>query len=89
MTMVDIKLNEDEMKQLYIKKLDEYIHKINLETTFWDTKELQRQTCMSWNTILKTFFYDPGFPKYKVGRTWKFPAEETKKFLLTWLKEQK
>ncbi|RCK10965.1 group-specific protein [Bacillus licheniformis] len=39
-------------------------------------------------SIKDTFFYDPRFPKYRVGKKWLFPAKECEKFLLTWLAEQ-
>ena len=59
------------------------------EITLWNTKELMRQTGMSWNTITEQFFYNADFKKYKVGRKWYFPAEETREYLTNWLKEQK
>lgn len=44
-----------------------------------------RRTCMSWNTIQKEFFFDPYFPKRRVGGKWYFPAKKTKEFLLDWI----
>lgn len=57
-------------------------------TVFWDSKELKRQTCLSWNTIQDKFFFDPAFPKRKVGGKWLYPAKETAAFLEKWLAEQ-
>ncbi|MCI1882246.1 MAG: group-specific protein [Sporolactobacillus sp.] len=87
--MFEIKFDEDEMKQVFMKKLDEHIKQIDASRTFWDSKELKRQTCMSWSTIQKTFFFDDRCPKHKISQKWYFPAEEMRKFLLEWLKEQK
>ncbi len=86
---LEIKIDEEEVRKLYLEEMEKHFKKINAELTFWDSMELKRRTCMSWNTISSTFFYDPRFPKYKVGGKWYFPAKETQKFLLTWLVEQK
>ncbi|KHD85665.1 group-specific protein [Bacillus ginsengihumi] len=86
--MINIQVDENEVRKLYLEKIEEQIKKIDTELIFWDSAELKRRTGMSWGTIQKEFFFDPRFPKYKVGRDWRFPAEETKQFLINWLKEQ-
>jgi hypothetical protein len=86
--MLNIQIDEQEVKQLYLAKLEEKLKHIETDLLFWDTSELRRRTCLSWNTIQREFFYDPRFPKRKVGGKWLFPAEATKAFLLTWLSEQ-
>lgn len=43
---------------------------------------------MSWNTIQENFFYDPRFPKHKIGSKWYYPAKEAEEFLLVWFEEQ-
>mgnify|MGYP001239099667 FL=1 len=86
--MLNIEIDENEVRGLYLEKLEEKIREVDAEKVFWDTNELKRRTCLSWNTIQETFFYDPRFPKFKVGKKWMFPAEETKKFLLQWIREQ-
>lgn len=85
MLNVDIEINEREVKKMCLKKLDDEIKKIDTELLFWDSRELERRTCMSWGTIQKEFFFHPDFPKRKVGGKWYFPAQETKDFLLNWL----
>lgn len=86
--MIEIKLDEYKLRKIYLKKLEEYIEKLDKEHLFWDSKDLVQQTRLCWDTIQKEFFYDPRFPKRKVGRKWIFPAKQTKEFLLTWLEEQ-
>jgi len=87
-SMLKVEIDEQEVRNLYLERIEEKLKQVDAELVFWDSAELKRRTGMSWNTILKEFFYDERFPKYKVGRDWRFPAEETKQFLLTWLKEQ-
>lgn len=86
--MLNIQIDEDVARQLYLEKIEEKLKEIDKERLFWDTNELKKQTCLSWNTIQKEFFFDPRFPKYKIGGKWMFPAQETKDFLLKWISEQ-
>ena len=86
--MLDIQINEEEFKELYLEKLQERMREVEAELVFWDTKELKRRTCMSWNTIQEQFFFDPRFTKHKIGGKWYFPARETQQFLLMWIAEK-
>lgn len=86
--MIDIAVDTKEVKRMCREKIEELIKEIDGEYVYWDSAELQRRTCMSWNFIQDTFFFDPRFPKRKVKTKWLFPARETRKFLETWLMEQ-
>ena len=70
------------------EKLDATIKKAEKELTFWDTRELERQTCMSINTIKDNFFNDEGFPKHKIGGKCYFPEEKTRSWLLEWIESK-
>ncbi|WP_034763679.1 group-specific protein [Rossellomorea vietnamensis] len=85
--MINIDINEEAARELYLQKLEERIKEVDVELVYWDSRELKRRTCLSWNTIQKEFFYHPDFPKYKIGHKWMFPAQDTKKFLLQYLRE--
>jgi hypothetical protein len=87
--LVSIKVDEGEVREMLKQKIAELVKEVDIEYVFWDAKELMRRTCMSWNFIQQQFFFDPRFPKYKVGNKWYFPAKETREFLLRWLREQK
>ncbi|WYQ41277.1 group-specific protein [Bacillus sp. FSL W7-1321] len=86
--MFNVMVDENEVRELYLKKLEEKLKVVDSELVYWDSKELKRRTCMSWNTIQEKFFFHPDFPKFKVGGKWIYPAEDTKKFLLKWLQEE-
>ncbi|TFJ93637.1 group-specific protein [Lentibacillus salicampi] len=86
--MVEIKLDEDELNKLYQEKLEQHLNKLDNEVVFWDTKELEKQTNLCFNTIKDQFFYHPDFPKHKVGNKWLYPAKETKQFLLNWIQSK-
>lgn len=86
--MLNVQINEQQVRELYIQKLEEKMKEVETELVFWDSSELKRRTCLSWNTIQDQFFFHPDFPKYKVGGKWMYPAEETKRFLLRWIRER-
>ncbi|MGG4552563.1 group-specific protein [Paenibacillus humicus] len=86
--MLSIQVDEAEIKEMCRERITSLIKEVEGEFVFWDRKELERKTCMSWPFILKSFFYDTRFKKFKVGNKWFFPAKETKEFLVTWLHEQ-
>lgn len=86
--MLDIQINQSEVRRVFLEKLEEKIKEVEVELVFWDTSELKRRTCMSWNTIQSLFFFDPRFEKHKLGGKWYFPAKKTEQFLLQWLSEQ-
>ncbi|MHA0855887.1 group-specific protein [Paenibacillus sp. CMAA1364] len=83
-----IKIDEEEIKRLCWEKISELVKEVDSEDVFWDTAELKKRTCMSWNTIQDNFFFDSRFIKRKVGGKWYFPARETRAFLVEWMLEQ-
>lgn len=87
-TLLTVNVDEAEIRQLAKERIAELVKEADVELTFWDTAELKKRSCLSWNTIRDQFFFDPRFPKYRVGSKWLFPAKETRDFLLKWLAEQ-
>lgn len=85
--MLEIKLDEDYVEDRFIEELKKRLDELESRQVFWDMKTLCKLTCMSEPFIKEQFFYDPRFPKYRVGKKWLFPAKETEEFLLIWLKE--
>ncbi|NRD81129.1 group-specific protein [Bacillus sp. BRMEA1] len=86
--MISVQVNENEVKQLFLEKIEESIKRLENSHVFWDMKILCKKTCMSENNIKEKFFYDPFFPKYKIGSKWYIPAKEGEAFLLQWIREQ-
>lgn len=86
---VSVNVDENEIRELCKQRISELVQKVDAEYVFWDANELKRRTCMSWTFIQDQFFFDPRFPKHKIGGKWLFPAEETRSFLEQWLREQR
>lgn len=88
-SIVQVQLDEQQMRQLCKEQIRHLLKDYDAEMVFWDAAELQRRTQMSWNTIQDRFFFDPRFPKRKLGGKWYFPARKARDFLEMWLDEQK
>lgn len=87
--MLQILVDEEEIRRLYMAKINRKVEEIDAEKVYWDSNELKRRTCMSWNTIQDNFFHDKDFPKAKIGGKWYYPADETKLFLQNWISERR
>lgn len=86
--MLNVQIDQQQIETLFMKELKKHLELIENRLTFWDMKTLCQQTNMSENSIKEKFFFDPRFPKHKIGGKWYFPAIECEKFLLLWIKEQ-
>jgi len=86
--MISVQVDESQVKDLYLQEVRKAIRDIELDFVYWNSQELMRRTCMSWNNIQEKFFYDERFPKKKVGGKWLFPARATREFLEQWISEQ-
>ncbi|MEI2466717.1 hypothetical protein [Niallia taxi] len=86
--MIKVNINQDYVEEKFLEELNKRLNKLSHKCTLWDMKELMKQTNMSDNNIKEKFFYDPRFPKYKIGGKWYFPAKEAEEFILMWIKEQ-
>jgi len=87
--MLQVQVDEDAVKKLYMEAIDNKLKDFKKDLIFWDSKELRRRTCLSWSTIQDTFFFDKDFPKVKLGGKWLFPAKETEEFLSKWLNDKR
>lgn len=86
--MLAVQINDSEIEQFCLQKIEQMIGEMDLDMVYWDSKELKKRTSMSWNSIQHHFFFDPEFPKFKIGHKWYFPARETREFLEDWIRKQ-
>ena len=86
--LVSVTVDEEEARKLVRERIAQLVKEVDVDYVFWDTAELKKRTCMSWNTIQDAFFHDQRYIKRKVGSKWYFPARETRAFLEQWLHDQ-
>jgi hypothetical protein len=84
----EVQFDEKRIEEMMLLEIEKKIKQLESRYVFWDLDELQNQTCMSLGNIKDKFFFDPRFPKHKIGGKWYMPAKETEEFLLQWIKEQ-
>lgn len=77
-------INEDLMREMMQQAVQEQAGKIAQEKIFWTVKELEEYANLCIDTMKKEFFYDPDFPKFKIGATWRFPVKKVKEYLDEW-----
>lgn len=88
--LVTIDIDEETIEQMIIGHVKKKLGELSTQKVFLTMQDLEYITGCSEGYIKDKFFYDTRFEniRRKVGRKWLFPAEETKQFLLKWLKEQ-
>lgn len=82
--MFNVHIDQEQLLDMCKQSIEEKLEEVHQDLVLWDINELKRRTCMSVNTMKEKFFYDPDFPKFKVGNKWFFPAKETEAFLEKW-----
>lgn len=82
--MIQISLNEQEFKELYLEEVQKRVKQIELETMLMDSKELCKMLNLSWPTIEKLFLYNPNFPAMRVGKKWMFNRKEVQEYIDRW-----
>lgn len=78
--MISVQVDEKEVRKIYLEKVEEKVRTVDAELVFWDTNELKRRTCMSWNTIQKEFSLIQGSQNLKLVQNGTFHLKKLKSF---------
>lgn len=82
--MIDIKVNQTELKALYMAEIQKRLDQIELESLLMDSRQLCKMLSLSWPTVEKEFLRDPNFPKIRIGKKWLFNRNEVQKYIDQW-----
>ncbi|MEW4231642.1 helix-turn-helix domain-containing protein [Priestia megaterium] len=82
--MLEIKLDDEELKSLFLNEVNMRLDKIELEALLMNSKQLCKYLSLSWPTIEKVFLSDPKFPKIRIGSKWLFPRKEVESYIDIW-----
>ncbi|MEH7336282.1 DNA-binding protein [Neobacillus drentensis] len=85
--MFEIKMDESQLKALYLEEVQRHLEKIELDTMIMDSKQLCKTLNLSWPTIEKLFLHDPNFPSIRIGKKWAFNRREVQEFIDLWFDE--
>ncbi|TCP19736.1 hypothetical protein EV207_15921 [Scopulibacillus darangshiensis] len=64
--MLEIKLDDEELKALYLAEVQKRLDKIELQSMLMDAKQLCKMLSLSWPTVEKLFLSDPNFPSIRI-----------------------
>lgn len=87
--MLEIKLDDDELKALYLAEVQKRLDKIELQSMLMDTKQLCKMLSLSWPTVEKLFLSDPNFPSTRIGKKWVFNRKQVQDYIDSWSIEKK
>lgn len=73
--MFQIQVDENQLKELYLAKVDEKLKQLEQDVFFMNSKQLQKYLNMSWSSIEKLFLHDPDFGAVRLGSRWLFHKE--------------
>jgi excisionase family DNA binding protein len=79
--MINFEIDQELLKELYLRKVEEHLQEIEMEVFFMDSKQLATYLNMSWNTIVSHLLYDEKFPKVRLGSKWLFNRIEVQEFM--------
>lgn len=85
--IINFSLNEEGLKELYRKEVQDYLKKIEMETMLMDSKQLCKMLNLSWPTIEKLFLNDPNFPSIRIGKKWAFNRREVQTYIDYWFSD--
>jgi excisionase family DNA binding protein len=86
--MIEIKLDDEEVKALFLSEVKSRLDKIELEALLMNSKQLCKYLSLSWPTIEKVFLSDPNFPRIRIGSKWLFPRKEVERYIDIWTIEK-
>lgn len=84
MKVIELKVNEEELKALYLDEVQKRLDKIELQTLLMDSKQLCKMLSLSWPTIERLFLGDPHFPSIRIGSKWLFNRKEVEAYIDCW-----
>jgi predicted DNA-binding transcriptional regulator AlpA len=88
-SIVQLSLNEEELRELYLLEVKKVLENIEMETMLIGSKQLCKMLDLSWPTVEKLFLSDPEFPKIRVGKKWSFNRKEVQEYIDKWFKNVK
>jgi excisionase family DNA binding protein len=82
--MVEIKLDDNELKAIYLVEVRKRLNELELQSLLMDTKQLCKMLSLSWPTVEKLFLRDPNFPSMRVGKKWLFNRNQVQDYINRW-----
>ena len=85
--MIELHIDTDELKALYMAKLDERMKEIEQTVFFMNSKQLQKYLNMSWSSIVENILHDPELGAVRLGNKWLFNKRQVDIFMQRYYEE--
>lgn len=82
--MIEIKLDDNQLKKMYLEEVRKRLDKFEAESLLMDSKQLCRMLSLSWPTVQQMFLSDPNFPSIRIGSKWLFNRMEVQDYINQW-----
>lgn len=82
--MIEIKLDENELRSIYLAEVQKRLDQIEFQSLLMDSKQLCKMLSLSWPTVEKEFLRDPSFPRIRIGKKWLFNRHEVQQYIDQW-----
>lgn len=79
--MFELKINEEELKALYLQKLDERMKEIEKDVFFMNSKQLQNYLNMGWSSIVQHLLHEEEFGSIRLGNKWLFEKKRVDAYM--------
>ena len=79
--MLHLEIDEEQLRDLYLEKVEEKLEELNAEVFFLNSKQLAAYLNMSWNTIVEHLLYRDDFPSIRLGSKWLFNRKEVETYM--------
>lgn len=88
--LLSIEIDHELVERIIVDQIKQKMKDLDSQKIFLTMEDLEHITGCSKGFIRDKILYDKRFARIrrKVGRKWLFPADETKNFLIEWIKEQ-
>lgn len=85
--MIEVRINEEELKALYLQKVDDRIREIEQDVFFMNSKQLQKYLNMSWSSIVENILHDPELGAIRLGNKWLFHKRQVDVYMQRYYEE--
>ncbi len=79
--MITLEINQEQLKELYLRKVEERLEELEAEVFFMNSKQLTSYLNMSWNSICTHLLYEENFPKIRLGSKWLFKRKDVQEYM--------
>lgn len=79
--MITLEVNQEELKEIYLQKIDEKLKEFENDVFFMNSKQLTTYLNMSWASVEKHMLHDTEFGAIRLGSKWLFHKKTVDEYM--------